>query len=390
MKTGIGKLLALAGAALFLCLPAQAADNAAMADSAQGYGIKIPFTPSPRTSSYTFTVYDDDVLQLSQTLDIPSPQTVFLPFSCDPAQVKTYTLEVTANVDPLRAGLDRPYTQIILYDSGANCGHPGTAGALLAGDGSAASPYLVTNTAQLEHIAQHSGASGTQPACFRQICDIAYDGTAWPARSISNINYDGGGHLLTGFKPAGGTSVFGDAANLTLSNFGINDFSTSSSPICSYNPNLVLSQCFVQNGTISGQSANFGPLSAMGSIKASNCYVYNVSVTGYTNVGGMIGNGENNLYLENCYTKPVQIVASDVKSGVAWSTLSASNVRNTYWLSGSASYAFTPSSAAANAKATALSSAQMQQQSSYAGFDFGSVWRWDEALKHPVLRVFDH
>ncbi len=389
MKTGIGRLLALTGAALFLCLPAQAADTAAMADNAQGYGIKIPFTPSPRTSSYTFTVYDGDVLQLSQTLDIPSPQTVFLPFTCDPAQVKTYTLEVTANVDPLRAGLDRPYTKRITFDASANCGHPGAAGALLAGDGSAASPYLVTNAAQLEHVAQHSGASSTQPAYFRQICDIAYDGTSWPARSISSISYDGDGHLLTGFKPSGGGSVFGDAANLSLSNFGINDFSTSNSPICSSLSNLVLSQCFVQNGTISGQSQNFGPLSAMGSsIKASNCYVYDVSVTGYTNVGGMIGNAIDNLYLENCFTKPVQIVTSKVKSGVAWSApYSSFNVLNTYWLSGSASYAFTTNT---NAGATALSHAQMQQQSSYAGFDFDSVWRWDESLKHPVLRVFDY
>ena len=89
------------------------------------------------------------------------------------------------------------------------------------------------------------------------------------------------------------------------------------------------------------------------SIKASNCYVYDVSVTGYTNVGGMIGNAIDNLSLENCFTKPVQIVTSKVKSGVAWSApYSSFNVLNTYWLSGSASYAFTTNT---NAGATALS-----------------------------------
>lgn len=389
MKTGPGKLLILACAFILLSLSAQAADNASTAAGNGEYGVKIPFTPSPRTSSYTFTIYDEGVPQLSQTLDISSPQTVFLPFSYDPAQVKTYTLEVTANVAPLRAGLDRPCTQSITFDASANCGHPGAAGALLAGDGSAASPYLVANAAQLEHLAQHSGASGAQTVCFRQICDIAYDGTPWPARSIRNVSYDGDGHLLTGFRPSGGLPVFGDVTNFSLSNFGMDDFLTSNSPICSSNNNLSLSCCFVRNGSIQSSNSNFGPLSTLGSgtLQASDCYVLDVSISGHTNVGGLIGNCDN-LILKNCYTSPTQISTSKVRAGVAWSLTAASNIQNVYWLSGSAESAFTPTSPA-NSKATALSGAQMQQQSSYTGFDFDSVWRWDESLKHPVLRAFE-
>ena len=76
------------------------------------YGIDVPFTRSPRTREYTFTVYPGEAaygepeVTADVTIEPAGTSTVHLPLRYDPVAPSSWTLTVAAHVEEQRTGLD--------------------------------------------------------------------------------------------------------------------------------------------------------------------------------------------------------------------------------------------------------------------------------------------
>ena len=255
------------------------------------YGVNIPFTRSPRTGSYTFSLYPGGAAagspEVTAAVEITSaaPVNVYLPLRYDPAGPSTWTLAVTAHVAPGRKALDREATAARTFTTAPTCGCPaGTAGAYYVGDGSAQRPFLVGAREQLAHMEKHLAAS------LLQVADIDCGGTL-PTISCFTGSYDGGWHKISGLdKP-----LFWTLRQATVQRLGIED-STAIFPTLSDHIGILAGS--VHDGTI------------------RDCYSLNCSLKGY-NTGGLIGGffGEASR-IERCYARGARVDSHSSPAGL--------------------------------------------------------------------------
>lgn len=223
-------------AALALCvlfgLPASAAAGEVSVAVQDGYtsdwGIKVPFTRSGRTDSYTFALYSGGAaagtpeVTAAVTVNTGGPVTVSLPLRYDVTGPGEWTLKVTSSVDPVRTGLDGAalLTRTFTVAEAPTCGcAAGTPGAYYVGSGTAASPYRIGNQAQLSHMRKHLATA------FKLESDLALAGSWTPVGSQSvpfTGVLDGNKHTVSGLNARDGGlfyTVSGSGAavrNLTL------------------------------------------------------------------------------------------------------------------------------------------------------------------------------
>ena len=411
-RKAFAPILALA---LIWSVPAGAAGGAAVRVQ-EGYdcdyGVYIPFTPSPRTGSYTFALYEGEgtsgAPEVTAEVDTAGSarQTVYPPLRYDVSGPSTWTLEVTARAPAGREAFDREATLVKTFETNPSCGCPaGTAGAFYAGDGSGKSPYQVGASEQLQHVNRHLGGS------FRQVnhIDLSAYGSWTPIGGNSYAafsgTYDGGGYKITGFT-VGNTmqysGLFGLVSGAVIQNLGVQDYNVNA-PGSDYVAGLIgqignassLRRCFSRGGTVRA-GGDTGPLVAYALGEANNtmedCYVNGTVVIGgqkrTASAGGFNGNPFAFSTISNCYALPASVSCHYVGGfdSAGYSTVYA----NCCWSTNIASYA-----SAYNMKnppgTRGYTTAQLTnpdlRATVYSGFDFDTVWIWDDHMGAPKLRV---
>lgn len=379
----------------FTAHTAFAAQGMSAAGYEKTYGINIPFTPSQRTSRYTFAVYEGETAGgtalVQKELTITEAQTLFLALPYDYAAPETYTLAVTAHPMPGREGMDKAATKTSAFTTAPTCGHTADAGGYLAGDGSEQSPYVVSTQAQLSHLRQHSAA------CFWQSQDITLSGT-WTSIPTFSGSYDGGGHIIYDLQVASSAegALFQDVTGASFSRLGfvsrgadVGAVYTSGTLGRNLNQ-CTIDQCFVDvniNGVPNRGSDVGGFAKALYDTTITNSYSAS-TLSGNALCAGMSCYLQNGT-MNNCYSVS-SISGGSAGVGGLITTYNPVNpkVTNSYWLLGPAS------SPGGGVRIT--DKALFGQEATFAGWDFENIWTMGtvyadvigEEITAPVLRAF--
>ncbi|WP_195283376.1 hypothetical protein [Harryflintia acetispora] len=432
-RTGIRALALLCCFPLFpvLAVPAAAATVTVQDGYESGYGIEIPFTPSPRADRYTFEVFEagnaaDTPLVTAEVAASGGEQSIYLPLCYDPSGPAAYTLQITAHPGDQRVGLDSAAAKRVTFTTKPTCGCPeGTGGAFYLGDGSAQNPYRVCSPAQLQHLNHEAHRTGGQSFLQTGDLDLSSYGDWTPiggnGYSAFDGTYDGGGHVIRNMKISGSkedAGLFGLAAG-TIQNLGV-DASCQIDTLgiragglaaqIPQNGSLTVRSCYsaasvrvtaASNSVIMGGLVGHAPNV---SLDMAGCY-FSGSLTAasgpYRYAGGLVGYPPHStLQIRQCYSDGTLSIGS----GTIWRGVGAlfgyvlgtgtGGLTSNYWQSGKGANATIGSygdvGPASNAGGTALSTAQMAQQSSFSGFDFTNIWWWDSTANRPRLAAFDH
>ncbi|MHC4575427.1 MAG: GLUG motif-containing protein [Planctomycetota bacterium] len=185
------------------------------------------------------------------------------------------------------------------------------------GDGSPGNPFQINTPAQMDEIGQHSE---DWDKCFILTADIdlsAYTGTSfhiigtptWPDYFMGV--FDGNGHTISNFTY---TSTGTDYIGIFRRTGGrIKDLGLINPNVDAGSGNIVgglvgslsegpgISNCYVEGGSVSG-TTNVGGLVGYMRQTISNCYA-TASVSGTTNVGGLVGQTAYKATIKNCYSE---------------------------------------------------------------------------------------
>ena len=222
------------------------------------------------------------------------------------------------------------------------------------GSGTENDPYLIATFYDLFIL-------GRNPALFDSFFEQTTDidaSQSWGTRELKPISisdftgqYDGNNHTITGLTASYG--MFSSTTGATIKNIGLIDVDINTN-----GANI---------GGLIGRSTN--------STSVSDTYVTG-SVAGILNVGGLIGQ-HNSSTISNSYSSASVSGSSNV-GGLIGSSNSGS-VTNSYWDTET-------SGQVGSAGGTGLTSAQMQQRSSFSGWDFATTWAIEEGETYPFLQ----
>lgn len=398
------------------------------------YGISVPFTRSPRTREYTFTIYPGEAaagepeVTADVTIKPAGTTTVYLPLRYDPVAPGSWTLTITAHVEEQRTGLDREASFTETFTTRPTCGcAAGTKGAFYAGDGSEGSPFRVATPDQLNHVRVHN------ERCYRQIADLDFAGWGdfmpiWPNASLSANHavayggfigtYDGGGHILKNLRvvsaPLGPVYSLPDYDGYTTSLFVGRDMRL-------YNLGMDAS-CTVTSKEVYIGSLVSSPGMMDSVVEIERCYSAAALTVpeGFTNyAGGVVGLVTGRALMKDCFfagslyspkrCSGLMDQVRDDTSSMSSSYNIGSIVGSTVKRDGLWSYAYdhtVPTAASFSVSTwptvhgTNLEPSGFSALGTFSAWDFDSVWRMGEVTRRtsaggtetvqaPVLRVFD-
>ncbi|MEE1048901.1 MAG: hypothetical protein U0M60_15970 [Clostridia bacterium] len=204
-------------------------------------------------------------------------------------------------------------------------GFDGTPATELKGKGDAASPYLISNAAELAYARNQINAGDWKDKTFKLTEDIDYDNQEWePIGNDTNKFtgiFDGNRHKIMNLKITNGykyIGVFGFVNMGTVKNLGIENLNISAACTADgaggivgyiHYDKSVLSNCYIKDSTIVDSSyGKDHPVGAVvGSIgtnvKIDNCYAYGVDIWNNRGITGCFF-GKLNLdgsTITNCY-----------------------------------------------------------------------------------------
>jgi hypothetical protein len=270
------------------------------------------------------------------------------------------------------------------------------------GAGTEASPWQIATAAQLSSLRNYLGIAHSGKY-FRLSADIdlsTFIDETWQTAgwlpvgtgvSAFSGHLDGAGHQITGLRISRTTTdyvgLFGSVSG-TVTRLGVVTAADVGVRGRSYVGALAgsatgrITNCFV-NGVARG-ATHVGALAGRIGATVSDCYATG-SVTGNANTGGLAGSLTSAAKVSNCYAA-VTVNASGSSAGsLAGSSATGATVANCYYLKTDGA----PSGiggAADGSNVAGKSVAQMKTQSSFAGFDFASVWTISEGQTFPYLR----
>ncbi|WP_195282709.1 hypothetical protein [Harryflintia acetispora] len=382
------------------------------------YGVTIPFTRSPRTTDYTFSLYEGGSAAgtpaVSAKVEMTAAQEdVYLPLAYDITGPQSYTLKIEARPLADRIGTDMAAAREFPFTTKPTCGcAAGTAGAFYRGNGSAADPFYVGSQQQLAHVGAHNGGQ------FKQARDVDLAGNPWTSLSSDGIVYDGGGHRIKNLKTDGGV---GDAglwvllSNSTVKNLAIVGGEVRGSIIgglAGKASSSTVQGCYTDVSMVSNVDNVYGHAISGGLIGASygtvveDCYALgkqSVTTAPYANYqGGIIGYTQNDSAISRCYFAGILSAGNARYLGGTLGVqdrrfgFSGDRIGSCYWLVGTAYGIGTympPTGALGdpfNSGTQGLGAAQLASASSFSSWNFENVWRMDSGAGRPVLRVFDN
>ncbi|SDI61912.1 GLUG motif-containing protein, partial [Propionivibrio dicarboxylicus] len=130
------------------------------------------------------------------------------------------------------------------------------------------------------------------------------------------------------------------------------------------------------NVVLTGSDSMVGGLVGSNEGNIANSYATGV-VTGFVGTGGLVGGNFGTI--SSSYSTGLVSGSYDV-GGLVGHDFSG-NINNSYWNTET-------SNQAGSAGGFGLTNAQMKSAASFAGFDFGSIWRISEGISPPSLRSF--
>ncbi len=122
--------------------------------------------------------------------------------------------------------------------------------------------------------------------------------------------------------------------------------------------------------------------SASNSFGVRDCYAKG-SVTGSDKIGGLVGRNEAASNIAQCYASGTVTLSGAGSIGALVGDNQAAANANNYWNTSSAGLVGVGTGAATNVNG--LTSAQMKQGASFAGFNFSTPWRIDETVSEPYF-----
>lgn len=317
------------GETLGLSLRSATSTRAGSDGSLPQRGFEITFTGSARAKDYTFTLKEKDSGAALGTVDAAKGDGgVFLPADYDVAAPKSYLLEVTANVDPQRAGFERPHTVSREFEAPFSCGCPsGTAGGFLYGDGETV-PFAVASPQQLQHVNAHLNKK------FVQVADLDLGGYAnWTplggnSQDSFTGTYDGNGYTVSGLTCTGRdrSGLFGAIEGATVQNLGVVGASLSTprgmaGAIAAGCYDSALRRCFALGGQFvatvqtaeNPQSSAGGLVSQPMNSTVEDCYAAGITLQACY-AGGLAGSfsshaGPDYSTVRRCYAIPYSVKA---------------------------------------------------------------------------------
>jgi hypothetical protein len=263
----------------------------------------------------------------------------------------------------------------------------------LVGSGTSDDPYRIGTAEDLGAINHYD-----LTACYRLETDVNLAGIVWNQAPIPYFDgkFDGAGRILSNLQSRGGTrlGLFGDLGQqASVSDLGM------------------------QNATVTGIS-DLGSLAGMNRGRITACYA-NGAVAGTIRLGGLVGWNEGTI-ADSYATGAVSVGSGWEGSGgltggnygtirrcyaaahVSWSSWShcysddfpgglvGANYDYVMGVTGeihdSCFLIDSDGGGPDNGLATALTDAQMRQQTSFAGWDFESIWMICEGRDYPRLR----
>jgi len=278
------------------------------------------------------------------------------------------------------------------------------------GSGTSGDPYLISNTAGLQRLANDvNGGNYEGGVYFRQTDTIdCASGTLTQIGSegggkIFQGHYDGNGNViknfsLTGFAQGSGLFGFvqngGSIQNLGIVNANISNGSPGTGALVGWGGTGTIQNCYASGGTVTGSSFVGGLIGENSYLSISNCYATGTTVTGDDQVGGFIGYTEAGS-TSDCYARcTVTLSTSNGRIGGfvggdyatvtrCYSTGTVSIGTQSGGFAGEASVSATScfwdtttSGMTSSATGTGKSTAQMKTQSTFAdsGWDFTTTW----------------
>ncbi len=231
------------------------------------------------------------------------------------------------------------------------------------GDGSESNPYQVSTPEQLNEVRNHLDAYFIQTADIDLTAATAQggifynDGSGWePIGTDANTpfggNYNGGGHYIIGLK-----SKQSECAGL----FGYNGG--------------VIQNLGMDGGAVLAFSYA-GGVSGVNRGTIANCYntgsVSSTSYSVYSYAGGIAGDNDEGT-ITNCYNTGAVSALNLYAGGIAGCS-NDGTITNCYYYD------------APNLRTkggTALTLDELKQQESYAGFDFETIWKFENESYYP-------
>ena len=221
---------------------------------------------------------------------------------------------------------------------------------LLIGNGTPADPYQIATLADLKWVSEHSDIWNSS---FIQTADIdaALTSTWNISKGFSPIgnntvdfkgNYNGQGHTITGLTISRSSEynigLFGMTNNASIKNIGLLNCSVTG---------------FQNVGSLVGISSSASAI--------SNCYCTG-SVSGSNYVGGLVG-GNQYSTIANCYSTVSVIGSTDVGGLVGGNIASEITITNSF-------YDKNTSGQSDTGKGTPKTTAELKTQSTFTGWDF--------------------
>lgn len=239
--------------------------------------------------------------------------------------------------------------------------------------------------------------------------DIDLSGAEWTPIGLSDYGggftgtFDGQGYVIKNLKITENLSysgLFGYVENATIKNVGLEgisiniaaSFSVYAGGICGYGNNVEILNSYTEgNISAAGSHSYAGGLSGFSNGTIENCYTAsNVSIVGNSNgnAGGLVGQCGSSLKISSCYVIGNVTASSSASSiyvgSLVGNGMSYAVITDCYRLSAQ----LITGGGIRDESGTALNDNEMKQKSSFAGFDFNTVWGIDEDKSYPYLRAF--
>jgi len=253
-----------------------------------------------------------------------------------------------------------------------------------SGTGTSTNPYIITTCTQLQEMNNNVSAYyiiGNNIDCTATSTWNSGAGFVPISLSPSNdIHLDGKGYNITNLyqnRTTGWSGLIGTGARIIVSNVRLVNVNIQSSGqyvggligqvVGGSGTSAVISNCSV-TGTVTGTSTSTGGLIGRLGVGYYDVYLYNsysrATVIGYTNAGGLVGSAERGQ-IYNSYSTGAVSGLSGVGGLVGVQT--SGTATSSYWDTQT-------SGRVTSALGTGRTTAQMQTQSTYSGWDFTNLW----------------
>jgi hypothetical protein len=286
-------------------------------------------------------------------------------------------------------------------DFATTCGHSRESGGYLLGDGSRDDPYVVTNAAQLAHVALHPENHFIQTADIDITEDSRFTSGFTPIGSVSNPFtgvYDGQGFMIQNLR----ISSDAESVGLFAANRGLIQnvrlvsgevISTAENPgyvgaIAGLNTEGGAVRACSNGASVTGNASTYtgGLVGYNFGGKVHDCFNY-ARVTGTTFVGGLVGFNRQEATLAGCYNAG-SVFGEDIIGAVAGVNEDAT-VANCYYMESTCDFGIGEGSGTA-VERTAAEMQEPQMAADLAAGNDASLWTTGEddatGYRYPVLR----